>query len=77
MSSAVEARWEPPASAGGSDASASRKESHFHQSGFSPGVCIAKRRCHFLVCKELARARVSVVPKTIENISALRAPHET
>ena len=30
-------RWEPPASAGGSDASASRKKSHFHQSGFSPG----------------------------------------
>jgi hypothetical protein len=28
---------EPPASAGGSDASASRKESHFDQSGFSPG----------------------------------------
>jgi hypothetical protein len=30
-------RWEPPASAGGSDALASRKESHFDQSGFSPG----------------------------------------
>jgi hypothetical protein len=29
--------WEPPASAGGIDASASREESHFHQSGFSPG----------------------------------------
>jgi hypothetical protein len=37
MFSRLEARWEPPASAGGSDASASRKESHFHQSGFSPG----------------------------------------
>ena len=31
-------RWEPPASAGGSDASASRKESHFDPSGFSPGL---------------------------------------
>jgi hypothetical protein len=30
-------RWEPPASAGGSDAPASRKESQFHESGFSPG----------------------------------------